>query len=100
MGEQENVSAENAQYAIELMGEFEGFSRVTTMAGQGWQRDRVRAQSDGVISGYGPPVLQAEATGEIEASGQAAVGATANGWYVPKCHASPSGSRAPYSREP
>ena len=42
------------------------------MAGQGGHRDRLRPQSDGVIGGYGPLVVQAEAAGEIEASGQAA----------------------------
>ena len=71
-GEQENISAKNAQHAIELMGEFDCFSGVTTMAGQGWQRDRLRPQSDGVIGGDDPLVVQAEATGEIEAAGQAA----------------------------
>ena len=40
---QQSVPAKDAQHAIELMGEFDGFSRVAAMSGQGWQRDGVRA---------------------------------------------------------
>ncbi len=71
-GEQENISAKDAQYAIELMGEFDRFSGVTTMAGQGWQRDRLRAQGNGVIGGHDALVVQAETADQIEAAGQAA----------------------------
>ena len=46
---QQMVSAIDAQGAVELMGEFDGFSGVAAVAGQGRQRDGVRAQSDGVI---------------------------------------------------
>jgi len=42
-GGQQGVAAKNAQPAIELMGEFDGFSGITAMRGQGWQRDRMRA---------------------------------------------------------
>jgi hypothetical protein len=37
-GEQ-GVATKNAQHAIELMGEFDGFSSVAAMSGQGRQRD-------------------------------------------------------------
>jgi hypothetical protein len=39
----QGVAAKNAQHAIELMGEFDGFSSVAAMSWQGWQRDRLRA---------------------------------------------------------
>jgi hypothetical protein len=71
-GEQENISAKDAQHAVELMGEFDRFSGVTAVAGQGWQRDRVRAQGDGVIGGHDTLVVQAEAAGQIEAARQGA----------------------------
>ena len=54
------------------MGEFDGFSGIAAMAGQGWQGDGVRAQGDGVIGGDDALIVQAEAAGEIEAARQAA----------------------------
>ena len=69
-GEQENISAKDAQHAIKLMREFDGFSGIAARAGQGGQGDRLRPQSDGVIGGHNPLIVQAEATGEIEAAGR------------------------------
>jgi hypothetical protein len=60
------------QHAIELMGEFEGFSSVAAMSGRGWQGDGLGAQGDGVIGGDDPLVAQAEAAGEVEAARQGA----------------------------
>src|SRR5664280_3578960 len=54
------------------MGEFDGFSGVAAMTGQGRQRDGVRAEGDGVIGGDDALIAQAEAAGEIEAAGQGA----------------------------
>ena len=71
-GQQQTVSAIDAQGAVELMGEFDGFSGVAAMAGQGRQRDGMRAQGDGVVGGDHALVAQAEAAGQIEAAGQGA----------------------------
>ncbi len=54
------------------MGEFDGFSGIAAMAGQGRQGDGVGAQGDGVIGGDDAPIVQAEAAGKIEAARQAA----------------------------
>src|ERR1019366_7387184 len=69
---QQNVAAINAQGAIELMGEFHGFSGVAAMAGQGRQREGVGAQRGGCASGHDALIAQAEAAGQIEATGQGA----------------------------
>jgi hypothetical protein len=69
---QQGVCAKDAQHAIELMGEFDGFSSVAAMSGQGWQGDGLGAQGNGVIGGDDPVVAQAEAAGEIEAARQGA----------------------------
>ena len=60
------------QPAVKLMREFDGFSGIAAMAGQGWQGDGVRAQGDGVIGGDDALIVQAEAAGEIEAARQGA----------------------------
>ena len=46
--QQQRVPAIDAQGAVELVGKFDGFAGVAALAGQ---RDRVRAQGDGVIGG-------------------------------------------------
>ena len=71
-GAEKLVSAKDAQRAVELMGEFDGFSSVAAVAGQGWQGDGVRAQGDGVIGGDDALIAQAEAASEIEAARQGA----------------------------
>ena len=71
-GEQERVSAIDAQGAIQLMGEFDGFSGIAAGAREGWQGEGMRAEGDGVVGGDDAPVLQAETAGEMEASRQAA----------------------------
>ncbi len=70
--EQQSVSAIDVQGAIEMVRELDGFASVAAVSGQRGQRDRVRAQSDGVIGGDGTLIVQAEAAGQIEAAGQAA----------------------------
>ena len=70
--EEKLVSAIDPQPALKLMGEFDGFSGIATMAGQWGQRDRVCAQDDSVIGVDEALILQAEAAGQIEATGQAA----------------------------
>lgn len=78
-GEQ-GVCAKDAQHAVELMGEFDGFTSVAAMSGQGGQRDRLRAEGDGMIGGDDALVAEAEAAGEVEAAGQAAkVGSSVGG---------------------
>jgi hypothetical protein len=69
---QQGVATKDAQHAVELMGEFDGFSGVAAMAGQRRQSDHVRAEGDGVIGVNDALVVQAEAAVEIEAAGQAA----------------------------
>ncbi len=54
------------------MREFDGFSGVAALTGQGWPRAGVRAEGEGVIGGDDAPIAQAEAAGEIEAPGQGA----------------------------
>ena len=68
---QQRVAAIDAQGAIELVGEFDGFSGVAAMAGQGRQGDGVGAQGDDVVGGDHALIAQAEAAGQIEAAGQA-----------------------------
>jgi len=68
---QQGVSAKDAQHAIELMGEFDGFSGVAAVAGQRGQSDDVRAQSDSVVGVDDTLVVQTEAAVEIEAARQA-----------------------------
>ena len=68
-GEQ-GVSAKHAQRAIELMGEFDGFSGVATRAGQKGQSDGMGAESYGVVGSDDALIVQAEAAGEIEATGK------------------------------
>ena len=70
--EQKLISTKHAQHAIELMGEFHCLSGIAARAGQRRQSDGVIAESYGVIGGNDALILQAEAAGEIEASGQAA----------------------------
>ena len=41
--QQKFVSTIDMQRAVELMGEFDGFSGIAAMAGQGRQGDRLRA---------------------------------------------------------
>ena len=41
--EQKLVSAIDAQVAVQVVGEFDRFSGIAAMAGQGWQGDGVRA---------------------------------------------------------
>ena len=65
---QQMVSAIDAQGAVELMGKFDGFSGVAAVAGQGRQRDGVRAQSDGVIGIDHALIVQGQAAGEVEAA--------------------------------
>src|SRR5258708_40225373 len=45
--QQESVSAIDAQDAVQLMREFDGFSGIAALAGQRGQCDGERAQSDG-----------------------------------------------------
>jgi len=66
------VSAIDAQCAILLMREFDGFAGVTAMAGQRWQGNGMGAQGDGVVGGDDALVAQAQATGKIEAARQGA----------------------------
>src|ERR1019366_2221470 len=54
------------------MREFDGFSGVAAMAGQGWEWDGVSAQSDEVVGANHALVAQAEATGQIEVARQGA----------------------------
>jgi hypothetical protein len=70
--DQQSVPAKDAQGAVELMGELDRFSGIATRAGQGWQRDGVCAQGDGVVGGNDALVVQAQAAGEVETAGQAA----------------------------
>ena len=70
--EQQTVCAIDAERAVQLMGEFDGFAGVTAMAGQGRQGDGTRTQGDSVIGSDDTPVVQAQATGKIEAARQGA----------------------------
>ena len=70
--EEKLVSAKNAQSAIELMREFDGFSGIAAMTGQGRQRHGERTQGDGVIGTDDALVAQAEAARKIEAAWQGA----------------------------
>ena len=70
--EKELISAIDAQHAIQVMGEFDRFSGIAAMAGQGRQGDEVGAQGDGVIGGDDASIMQAEAASEIEAARQGA----------------------------
>jgi hypothetical protein len=45
VGQQQNIAAIDAQGAIELMREFDGFSGVAAFSGQGRQRDGMRPRA-------------------------------------------------------
>ena len=66
------VAAKDAQAAIELMREFEGFASVAALAGQGRQRNGECGQGNGVVGGDDAQVAQAEAASPIEAAQQGA----------------------------
>ncbi len=70
-GDQPGVAAIDVQQAVELVREFEGFSGIAAVAGQGRQGDGARAQGDGVVSGDHALIVQRQAAGQIEAAGQA-----------------------------
>jgi hypothetical protein len=54
------------------MREFDGFTGVATLARQGWEGDRVRAQGNDVIGSDDASIVQAEAAGKIETTRQRA----------------------------
>src|SRR5208282_1592157 len=64
------VAAKDAQAAIELMREFDGFSGVAALAGQRRQGNGERAQGNGVVGGDDALVAQTEAASQIEAARQ------------------------------
>lgn len=71
-GEEKVVSALDAQRAIEMVREFDGFSGLAAMALPRRQRDGMGAQGDDVIGSNDALVVQAQATSKIEAARQGA----------------------------
>jgi hypothetical protein len=67
---QQRVAAKHPQCAVELVREFDGFSGVAAVAGQGRQGNGVPAQSDGVIRVDHALVVQSQAAGQVKASRQ------------------------------
>ena len=63
--EKDLISAIDAQQAIQVMCEFDRFSGIAAMAGQGWQGEAVGAQGDGVIGGDDASIMQTEAAREM-----------------------------------
>src|SRR5271167_4506762 len=72
LGKQQSIAAIDAQGAVELMGKFHRVSGIAAMAGQGRQWDGMSAQGDDVVGADHALVMQAQATGQIEATRQAA----------------------------
>src|ERR1019366_5878416 len=66
------------------MGEFHGLAGIAAFGGQGWKRDGMRTQSEGVVSSDHALIAQAEAAGEIEAARQGAEVARSVGWGAGK----------------